>query len=193
MIDSKKTYLHYLEEDRKALGIKKAAHFSFLNPYEIETDIYKFQKTLRKCEYLYNLDNGSVVWKIKKHFAALKFKKLSIKLGFTIPPNCFGPGLRIMHRGTIVVNGQCKIGANCTINIDVNIGTNAGYIDKVPILGKNIYIGPGAKLFGDIVIADGCAIGANCVVNKSFLVPSSILVGVPATCKGTLNRELRVY
>ncbi len=193
MIDSKKTYLYYLEEDRKALDIKKNSAFTQVNPFVIDTDIYKFQKILRKCEYLYNLDNGTLLWKIKKYFAAKRLKTLSIKLSFTIPTNCFGPGLRIMHRGTIVVNGQCKIGANCSINADVNIGTNAGYIDKVPVLGKNIYIGPGAKIFGDIVIADGSAIGANSVVNKSFLEASSIIVGVPAVCKGKLKRELRIY
>lgn len=193
MIDSKKKYKFYLEEDKKALDIKANFLIPLLNPFEIDTDIYKFQIALRKCEYLYNTTNNSIFWKIKKYIAANKFKKLSIKLGFTIPVNCFGPGLRIMHRGTIVINGKSKIGANCTINVDVNIGTNAGFTNSVPTLGNNIYIGPGAKIFGSIYIADNCAIGANSVVNKSFLEKSSIIVGVPATSKGLVKRELRVY
>jgi serine O-acetyltransferase len=98
-----------------------------------------------------------------------------------------------MHRGTIVVNGKSKIGANCTINADVNIGTNAGSIDEVPTLGNNIYIGPGAKIFGSIYIADNCAIGANSVVNKSFLEKFSVVAGVPAIRMGVVKRELRVY
>lgn len=53
----------------------------------------------------------------------------------------------------------------------------------VPVLGDNVYIGPGAKIFGKIQIADGCKVGANAVVNKSFLVKKSILVGVPAQRK----------
>ena len=42
-----------------------------------------------------------------------------------------------------------------------------------------MWIGPGAKLYGDIKIATGCAIGANAVVNKSFNERGTI-VGVPA-------------
>lgn len=193
MIDSKHSYRYYLDEDRKALGIKKEHRFLILNPFEIDLEIWRFQKALRKCEYLYNVNKRSFYWKMRKYIAAYRFKSLSIKLGFTIPTNCFGPGLRIMHRGTIVVNGQCRIGSNCSINAGVNIGTNAGFIDKVPILGNNIYIGPGAKLFDDIFIANGCAIGANAVVNKSFNKEFSVIVGVPAVCKGWVKRELRVY
>lgn len=50
---------------------------------------------------------------------------------------------------------------------------------KAPKIGDNVYIGPGAVLFGDIEIADNCWIGANAVVNKSFLEPYSVIVGVP--------------
>lgn len=191
MINSKESYLEYLEKDRSRLGIKKKT-LIFLHPFEIDLEIWRFQKALRKCEYLYNIDNNTILWKIKKFLAARKFKQLSCKLGFTIPPNCFGPGLRILHRGTIIINGQCIIGENCTINACVNIGTQAGYNDKVPCIGNNVYIGPGAKLFGDIYIADRCAIGANAVVNKSFLEPKSVIVGIPAVQKGFLNRDLHV-
>ena len=191
MINSKESYLEYLEKDRLRLGIKKNVSI-FLNPFEIDLEIWKFQKALRKCEYLYNTDNKTIFWKIRKLFAAMYFKKLSCKLGFTIPPNCFGPGLRILHRGTIIVNGQCNIGENCTINACVNIGNQAGYNDKVPCIGNNVYLGPGAKLFGDIYIADGCAVGANAVVNKSFIELNSVIVGIPAIQKGFVNRNFHI-
>lgn len=48
------------------------------------------------------------------------------------------------------------------------------------IIGKHVYIGPGAKIFGDIYIADDIAIGANAVVNKSFTTPGITVAGVPA-------------
>ncbi len=47
-------------------------------------------------------------------------------------------------------------------------------------IGNNVYIGPGARIFGDIEIADGIAIGANAVVNRSFLEPGITIAGVPA-------------
>ena len=46
--------------------------------------------------------------------------------------------------------------------------------------GDNVYIGPGAMLFGPIRIADDIAIGANAVVNRSFLEPGITIAGAPA-------------
>ncbi len=105
---------------------------------------------------------------------------MSTKLGFTIPLNVFGPGLSIAHRGTIVVNTATRVGANCRLHACVNIGTKAGYEDVAPKIGDNVYIGPGAKIFGEIEIANGIAIGANAVVNRSFLEPNVSIAGVPA-------------
>jgi serine O-acetyltransferase len=99
-----------------------------------------------------------------------------LKLGFTIPLNVFGPGLSISHFGTIVINKHAMIGANCRIHPGVCIG---GLKGKAPRIGNNVYIGPGAKIFGDITIDDNVAIGANSVVNKD--VPMSVTVaGNPA-------------
>jgi serine acetyltransferase len=51
---------------------------------------------------------------------------------------------------------------------------------KSPQIGDNVYIGPGAVLYGDITIADNCFIGANAVVNKSVTEEYSVIAGVPA-------------
>jgi serine O-acetyltransferase len=59
----------------------------------------------------------------------------------------------------------------------VNIG---GWDGGNPRLGDNVYIGPGAKIFGDIDIASNIAIGANAVVNKSFMESGISIGGVPA-------------
>ena len=65
------------------------------------------------------------------------------------------------------------------IQNNVNIGATGGS-SKAPQIGDNVYIGPGAVIYGDIIIADNCYIGANSVVNKSFIEPSSVIAGVPA-------------
>ncbi len=117
---------------------------------------------------------------------ALLFRRQSVRLGFSIPPNTFGPGLAIVHYGPIVVNCNARIGANCRTHVCVNIGGAGGLVDAetarglAPVLGDEVYIGPGAKIFGPVRIADRCAIGANAVVNRSFDEPGCSIAGVPA-------------
>ena len=106
-------------------------------------------------------------------------RRLSLLTGISIPKNTCSEGLTLYHFGSIVVNAACKIGRNCCIMNNVNIGANQGSL-KAPKIGDDVYIGHGAVIFGDIEIADGCYIGANAVVNKSFLEPNSVIVGIPA-------------
>jgi len=190
--DRKKQLKFYLEEDKKVnSGYYYCRGLQCFNPFTIETEIWKFQKSLRMCEYLFAIKSKSPFYKLKKLWYAYRFKKLSIRLGFTIPAHVFGPGLRILHRGNIIVHGESKIGSNCMINACVVIGTKAGFVSKVPTIGNNVYIATGAKIFGDIFIADGCVIGANAVVNKSFTEPNTIIAGVPAKAIGKVGKSLR--
>ena len=138
--------------------------------------MWKFQRVLRHLEYLTNCKKNIFLRKI----VSIRYRYLSYKLGFTIPINVFGPGLAIAHYGTIVVNGNAKIGKNCRIHVCVNIGSKAGEAYVAPTIGNNCYIGPGAKLFGTIIIGDNTAIGANAVVNKSFPNGNVTLGGIPA-------------
>ena len=110
----------------------------------------------------------------------IRHLRICDKYGWTIPINVFGPGLSIVHTGTIVVNGSARIGANCRIHVCTNIGqAPINGISGAPILGDNVYIGPGAKLFGPITIGNNVVIGANSVVNRSF-GDSCTIAGVPA-------------
>lgn len=167
MIKNYSDYKFFLEEDRKALGRRK----TFLAI--VFDKIWKYQRALRRLEYVENTQKFICIRLICK----LYFRYLSTKLGFSIPINCFGPGLSIAHYGTIVVNEKVKVGANCRIHVCVNIGAGN---KSAPILGNNVYIGPGAKIFGDIIIGNNVKIGANAVVNKSFVNDNIIIAGVPA-------------
>ena len=108
-----------------------------------------------------------------------RFKRLSMKLGFSIPLNVFEEGLSIAHYGTIVVNSKAKVGKNCRLQEGVNIGATNGS-PNAPIIGNNVFIGTGAKIIGDITIADDVAIGANAVVVKSIEEAGVTYGGVPA-------------
>ncbi|HFE9702439.1 TPA: serine O-acetyltransferase [Clostridium perfringens] len=171
MIKSKVDYLYYLESDKKSLGISRK------KPRIAKDEIWKFQRLLRKVEYFKNCKRG--LNKLYLYYLLYKKNKMEVDLGFTIPPNVFGPGLAICHRGTIVVNHMAKVGKNCRIHTCVNIGFQAG-TSNAPIIGDNVYIGPGAKLFGNIKIANGIAIGANSIVNKSFSEENITIAGIPA-------------
>jgi len=141
--------------------------------------IWKFQRLLRKLEYYKNVKNTGALNRLTYLYLKLEFKKLSVKLGFSIPENVFGPGLAIVHYGTIVVNQNARVGANCRIHVDTNIGASGGS-DKAPQIGDNVYVAPGVKILGDIKIASNTAIGANSVVNKSFVEENMMIAGVPA-------------
>ncbi|MDF2571619.1 MAG: cysEA [Sporomusa sp.] len=173
MIKNKKDLLYYLEEDKRSLGKSKRKR-----PYFIGEEIWKFEIVLRKHEYYSNINCNVIQNVLKIYYAFLHYKK-GIKLGFSIPVNTFGHGLRINHYRLLVVNQNARIGKNCDIHQGVNIGQNKNAQD-VPTIGDNVWIGPGAKIFGKITIPDCAAIGANAVVTKSFFEKNITLVGSPA-------------
>jgi len=129
---------------------------------------------------------SGLIYKPYLFYLKFKFNQYKLLLGFTIPPNVFGPGLCIAHYGTIVVHNNARLGANIRINADVVIGENNGE-ENVPMIGNSVVIEPGAKIFGKITIADGIHIGANSVVNKSFDEPNVVIVGAPARVVGKIK------
>jgi serine O-acetyltransferase len=172
MIRTKDDYLFYLKADQIALKME------LKHPRFFQDEIWKFQRYLRKVEFLEN-SKKNPIGKLSSLYSRYNLEKLSIKLGFTIPPNCFGPGLSIAHRGTIVIHHGVKVGENCRIHQGVTIGSDL-VSSELPRLGNNIAISPGVVIVGAISIADGIAIGANSFVNKSFDEPNITVAGCPA-------------
>ncbi len=172
-IESYSDYLFYLEADRFSRNEPRK------KPRFFGDEIWRFQILLRKVEYLKNCKKTNVFFRPFFYFYLFWFSRSSFRLGFTIPPGCFGPGLAIVHRGPIVVNDASRIGSNCRIHVCTNIGATSGQKGS-PVIGNNVYIAPGVKIFGNITIADNIAIGANAVVNKSFLESNITIAGVPA-------------
>jgi len=168
MISTKEELAYYLECDRIALGKKRK------KPNLFGDEIWKFQICMRKLDYY-----KSTKKKIASYYYRFKYHRLSLKLGFTIPCNVAGPGLALVHYGTIVISENCKIGKNCRIHAGVNIGANAGG-SGAAVIGDNCYIGPGAKLIGEINIGSGSVIGANAVVTRD--VPQNVTVGGSTCC-----------
>lgn len=177
MIDSKKALAFYLECDRVALGKSRK------RPQLIGDEIWKYQRLMRKLDYANCWGQQKnrflqTVNLIRVFYYKMRYRKLGMELGFSIPCGVFGPGLAIVHYGSIVISSKACIGENCRIHSGVNIGANAGET-KAAVIGDNVYIGPGAKIIGDIRIGNGVCIGANAVVVKD--VEDRITVGgIPA-------------
>lgn len=174
MIKSKEELLAALAADKK-LYINSGRK-QFLNASE-EWYIYQYLKALRKCEY--HLNNAGIWHKLRYFFYLRKKNRLGIFLGIYAWPNSIGAGILIAHTGSILINGNAKIGKNCIFHGENCIG-NIGYGDIAPVLDDNIELGVGAKVIGDVYLAKGVKVGANAVVLTSCFEENATLVGVPA-------------
>ena len=133
--------------------------------------LYKHAKYLRKAEFAYNTR------KFYRHLSLLLLLRIQTRYGISIPLNVFTGCFQIVHLGSVIINHKAVIGNNCRIHPGVCIGDNKG---KAPVVGDDVYFGPGSKAFGEIRIANGVRIGANAVVTKSCTEENAVLVGVPA-------------
>lgn len=182
MIKSKKDLKYYLEQDKIALYKTRK------RPRIIGDEIWRFQIYLRKAEYALNCQK-SVFCKPIALYRIFRYYRWRIKLGFSIPLNVFEEGLSIAHIGTIVVNGNARIGKNCRIQENVTIGATGGS-KNAPVIGKNVFIGSGARIIGDITIADDVTIGANSAVVKTVEEHGVTVAGVPAKIVSEKSSEM---
>ena len=101
--------------------------------------------------------------------------------------NCadIDPSAKFAHhaRGCTIV--AAKICENAVIFQNVTIGSNLKYNKKTndwenvgnPIIGKNVVVADGAKVFGPVVIGDNSVIGAGAIITKD-IPPGSVAYGV---------------
>ena len=145
--------------------------------YLFRGESYRYNFWLRTCSY-----TRAHPWLRYTAYpiARLMLGHLVYRLGISIPAGTrIGSGFYIGHFGGIVVSQKAVIGRNCNISQGVTIGrANRGRNKGYPVLGDNIYIGPGAVIAGSVRIGNDVAIGANCVVTMD-IPDHSVVVGVP--------------
>lgn len=139
MISSKNDYLKYLEQDKLALRKK------YKSPKLVHDEIWRFEILLRKTEFYVNCKKTFIGKLCGKALQFLYYKK-RLKYNTYIPLNVFGPGLSIAHFGSIVVNGNAKVGENCRIQDSVTIGANAVVIKDFNKSGITIGGVPAKKI-----------------------------------------------
>jgi serine O-acetyltransferase len=94
-----------------------------------------------------------------------------------------GPGLVLYHPTGVVIGPACRIGARATIMQGVTIGSDEVIVGAEqagsPVLGDDVFVGPGAALFGGLELGDRVQVGANSVVTASF-GDDVVIAGAPA-------------
>lgn len=138
---------------------------------------FKFSFWMRTCHYM----SQHPIWKYSFYtFARLLFRRYTYRLGISIPlVTQIDSGFFIGHFGGIVITEHAIIGKNLNISHGVTLGrANRGKNKGYPIIGNNVYIGPGAKITGRVNIGNNVAIGANCVVTKN-IPDNAVVVGIP--------------
>lgn len=163
--------INLVREDLYRFGIKELNLISFMKHFFFSrTPGVRFIINFRMMQYF------------RKHFKPLAFflylrhNKLKFKYGYDISFRVeIGKGFYIGHFGGIVIHGDAIIGKNCNISQGITIGvSNHGNKKGIPIIGDNVFIGPGAVLIGAIKIGNNVTIGANCFVN--YNVPNNTTI-----------------
>ena len=116
--------------------------------------------------------------------AKWQYRRACIDFGVWIPYSTkIDAGFHIAHAACIFINEHSEIGRNCTISQGVTLGFKPGPNGGAPILGEEVYVGPGAKIIGPVHVGNRVVVGANAVVTKDF--PDDVIVaGVPAEAIG---------
>lgn len=176
MITTKSQLKYYLSEDRKRLDNYRPSLKDIILKNEI-IYIYRYIRRLRYYEYYLNSHKSKILlW-----YNFILYKRLCFELKIDIKPNNLGPGVRIMHLGSLIrIKHNCTIGRNCTILPGLVIGNKNINNDNSSVeIGDNCYIGLGVRIFGNIKIGNNVTIGANAVVTKD--IPDNAVVGgIPA-------------
>lgn len=151
--------------------------------------IWKYLSLFRRAQFYKQQiasTNGllRIIAKIQNRRLIRKKNSLSAKCGVEIAnSSLLGRRLDIWHGGVVI---NCDLGDDCVFHGNNIVGNKGiGKSHETPVLGNGVDVGAGAVVIGKINIADNCVIGANAVVTKDFVVPGSIIVGIPGRA---LNR-----
>ncbi len=178
--------MSYLKQDLSRYYNHLFKRFEWNEPSYIVVILYRAARGIRKLpRWLFPI-------KLVLNILIVPFYAFfSILFGISIPRGAeIGPGLRIYHYGTIVINPRAVIGKNFSIHHGCTIGVKSSYYDQV-IVGDNVTMGAGAKVLGNIRIGNNVTIGANAVV-LADVPDNSIAVGIPARIIPKKNAEYDV-
>ena len=172
-IKSKKELKFFIQADR----MMNRGHFlpslkirikNFFSPDYIMDFLYE----MRQTSY-YRAQSGKIN-RLLLAIHSFRYRKLGLKLGFSIGENSLGYGVVIPHYGTIVVGDAIHIGNYAVLHTSICITNNEKKI------GDAFYCSAGVKVTSKVVIGDNVSVGANSLVNKDCEQNNVLLGGMPA-------------
>ena len=176
MINSRKELQFYLMADRMMnRGTFKITLMQRLKRVIVPDLIMKYLYHMRKTSYY--MSRNSLVKKFIGLYHMSRYKRLGIRLGFSIGYDVFGYGLVVPHHGTIVVGSSNRIGNYAVLHTSTCIS------DNNKVVGNGLYLSTGAKMTSTIVLGDNVSVAANSVVNKSYEDGNCLIAGAPAVFK----------
>jgi len=113
--------------------------------------------------------------------------RLAHRLAMSTAQVCIGknvvihPGVHLGH-GQVVIDGFVEIHRGTVILPFVTIGLRQGKA-RGPIIGRDVFIGTGARILGPVTVHRDARIGANAVVIDDVPAHATV-VGVPARIVG---------
>lgn len=178
MIKSKKDLDFYIAADRIMNGLPaKRGLKELLFGRILGGAIIDYLRSLRKYEFYSNTTHSSFTPRVLLRFVwGCRFRRLGMKLGFSIGRNILGYGVVIPHYGTIVINGEANIGNFCVLHTSICIaGGNKN-------IGDYFYLSAGSQLIGNITLGDGVTVAAHSLV-KDSADSNTLMAGSPAVVK----------
>lgn len=148
--------------------------YRYLGKRDIKSFLRMFFFTPGFRYIVYYRKAGSTSYPIKFFYKFL-MRRCGLKFGFQIPEYTeIGPGFRIVHYGTIIINPASNIGKNLNIYPGVTIGHSNGRNFGSPVIGNNVSISTNATIIGSVKIGNDVLIAPGAFVN--FDVPNGSLV-----------------
>ena len=187
IIESKVQLKQCLDYEKKIYFKDYKEYIEYASAKEPIYYIWRYIYCLRYTEYYhhkYNILRGPYKYTCMLLWMYFRRKKnrLGLKLGIEIGDFSCDKGLHIWHAGAIVINGNAKIGSDCSIHGAVCIGNN-GKTEEYPIIGDEVDIGVGAYIIGPVKISSKTKIGAGAVVVHTAEKDGSVIIGPSAHVK----------
>src|SRR5262245_147212 len=101
------------------MGVPRSLRTFLFDPVARFTWLMRFGEYLRNTNKPFLIRLPFLLW----------FRRLSVRLGFSLGYNIFGPGVAIVHYGLLVIDPTTRIGKNCRIHMGAHIGGAAQFVD----------------------------------------------------------------